>query len=92
MWDFLEKVMVISRLFGKGLPLVDETHEDALSREMPKHSIHRLDWVRHAALVHVRYNFNRKKNLQSFTDLFLQHVFRAQGEALPHASSVLQQI
>ena len=92
MWDFLERVMEVSYLLGKGPLLVDETHEDALSRAMPEDSAHCLDWVRHAARVQVSHNFNRKKNLQSFTDLFLQQVFRSRGEALPHASSVLQQI
>jgi colanic acid/amylovoran biosynthesis glycosyltransferase len=97
MWDFLEKVMEVCRLLGKGPLLVEDTPEkwstgDALSRAMPTDSADRLDWVRHAALVHVRHNFNRKKNLQLFTDLFLQNVFRSQGEAPSHASSVLQQI
>jgi glycosyltransferase involved in cell wall biosynthesis len=97
MWDFLEKVMQISSLLGKGPPLMEEMHEkrdsgDALSRAMPEGSARRLDWIRHAARVQVSHNFNRKKNLQSFTDLFLQHAFRSRGEAHPHASSVLQQI
>jgi colanic acid/amylovoran biosynthesis glycosyltransferase len=92
MWDFLEKVMEVSYLLGKGPLLVDETHEDALSRAMPEDSARYLDWVRHAARVHVGHNFKRKKNLQSFTELFLQHGFRSRGEALPQASSVLQQI
>lgn len=59
---------------------------------MPADSADRLDWVRHAARVQICLNFNRKENLQLFTDLFLQQVFRSQGEALPHASPVLQQI
>jgi glycosyltransferase involved in cell wall biosynthesis len=92
MWDFLEKVMEVSYQLGKGPLLVDETHEEAPSRAMPEDSAHCLDWVRHAARVQVSHNFNRKKNLQSFSELFLHHVFRSQGEALPHASSVLQQI
>ncbi len=92
MWDFLEKVMGVSYLLGKGPLLVDETYEDTLSRATPEDSAHCLDWVRHAARVHVCHNFNCQNNLQSFTDLFHQQVFRSRGEALPHASSVLQQI
>ena len=86
MWDFLEKIMEISYLLGKGPLLVDE------NRAVAEHSAHCIDWVRHAARVQVSHNFNRKKNLQSFTDLFLQQVFRSRGEAVPHASSVLQQV
>jgi colanic acid/amylovoran biosynthesis glycosyltransferase len=92
MWDFLERVMEVSYLLGKGPLLVDETHEDVLSRAKPEDSAQGLDWVRHAARLQVSHNFNRKKNLQSFTDLFLQHAFRSRGEAHPNASSVLQQI
>ncbi|MBZ5683529.1 MAG: glycosyltransferase [Acidobacteriia bacterium] len=96
-WDFLEKVMEISCLLGKGPPLVEDTPEkwstcEVLRRAIPTDSADPLDWVRHAARVQICLNFNRQKNLQLFTDLFLQNVFRSQGEALPHASSVLQQI
>lgn len=50
-----------------------------------------LNWIRHAARVQVHHNFNRKKNLASFADLFLQLV-AAQAESLPHENFVLQQI
>jgi len=50
-----------------------------------------LNWIRHAARVQVRHNFNRKKNLESFADLFLERVV-AQTESLPHENFVLQQI
>jgi colanic acid/amylovoran biosynthesis glycosyltransferase len=92
MWDFLEKVIEVSCLLGKGPLFVDETHEDVLSRAMPEDSAQGLDWVRHAARLQVSHNFNRKKNLQLFTELFLQRAFRCRGEAHPNASSVLQQI
>lgn len=49
-----------------------------------------LDWVRHAARVQVRHNFNRRKNLKSFGDLFLQRI--APHASPPHENSVLQQI
>ena len=50
-----------------------------------------LDWIRHAARVHVRHNFNRKKNLESFCDFFIQQI-APNSESLPHEGSVLQQI
>jgi colanic acid/amylovoran biosynthesis glycosyltransferase len=31
-----------------------------------------LNWVRHGAQVQIRHNYNRKKNLESFADLFIQ--------------------
>ncbi len=42
----------------------------------PKNSaaVSRLDWIRHAARVHVLHNFNRQENLAKFTDRFLQRV------------------
>jgi colanic acid/amylovoran biosynthesis glycosyltransferase len=56
------------------------------------HSVaHQLDWVRHAAEVQVRQNFNRKKNLKSFGDLFIARI-APRDENLPHANLVLQQI
>jgi glycosyltransferase involved in cell wall biosynthesis len=50
-----------------------------------------LDWVRHAAQVQVRHNFNRKKNLESFSDLFLSRM-TPRTESFPHEDLVLQQI
>jgi len=50
-----------------------------------------LDWVRHAARVQARHNFNRRKNLESFADLFLQRI-APQTESFAHENFVLQQI
>ncbi len=50
-----------------------------------------LDWVRHAARVHVRNNFNRRENLDSFGDLFMQRI-APQRERHPDENLVLQQI
>lgn len=50
-----------------------------------------LDWVRHAARVQVHHNFNRKKNLESFADLFLQRIL-PKSESIPDENFVLQQI
>jgi glycosyltransferase involved in cell wall biosynthesis len=61
----------------------------------PYHSLlsaaRQLDWVRHAARVQVRHNFNRKKNLESFGDAFIRRV-AAQAGSIRYENSVLQQI
>jgi glycosyltransferase involved in cell wall biosynthesis len=97
MRDFLEQVMEISCLLRKSPLVAPETHEkwainDVPSRPNANDSANRLDWVGHAARVQVCHNFNRRKNLQSFTDVFLRRVSPPPGKDLPHASSVLQQI
>jgi colanic acid/amylovoran biosynthesis glycosyltransferase len=80
--DFVERLLFIRLLlqarFGK----------------YPSHLVtaaRQLDWMRHAAQVQVRHNFNGKKNLNSFADLFLSRIAPS-IEKLPHASLVLQQI
>ncbi len=50
-----------------------------------------LDWVRHAARVHVRNNFDRGANLESFGDLLIQRI-APQTESHPDENLVLQQI
>lgn len=50
-----------------------------------------LDWVRHGAQVQVRHNYNRKINLESFGDLFMQRTAPPPGST-HHEDSVLQQI
>ncbi len=50
-----------------------------------------LDRVRHAARAQIEHNFRRKKNLESFGDLFLQRI-APQTESAPHENLVLQQI
>jgi glycosyltransferase involved in cell wall biosynthesis len=50
-----------------------------------------LEWIRHAARVHVHHNFNRQKNLEWFARLFLQRAATL-PEGLPHENFVLQQI
>ena len=51
----------------------------------------RLDWIRHAAQVHVRRNYNQEKNLESFGDLFIHWVNPSTGTN-DHENPVLQQI
>lgn len=50
-----------------------------------------LDWVRHAARVHVRQNFNRKTNLESFAELFVRRI-APRIESIPHENLILQQV
>jgi glycosyltransferase involved in cell wall biosynthesis len=50
-----------------------------------------LDSVRHAARVRVRHDFNRRRNLESFGDLFLQRITR-RTESVPDENFILQQI
>jgi colanic acid/amylovoran biosynthesis glycosyltransferase len=62
---------------------------------LPRPCIHspsrQLDWIRHAARVHVRHNFNRRRNLESFCNLCIPRI-ALQTENLPHENLVLQQI
>lgn len=50
-----------------------------------------LDRVGLAAHAHILHNFNRRKNLQLFGDLFLRRI-ASQAESVPHENFVLQQI
>ncbi len=63
-------------------------------RTQPRHLVSAarpLDWMRYAAQVQVLHNFNRTKNLKSFTDLFLTWITPL-VETFPHANLILQQI
>lgn len=50
-----------------------------------------LEWVRHAAQAQVRHNFSRRKNLETFGDLFLERI-GPRTESIPDENFVLQQI
>lgn len=50
-----------------------------------------LDWIRHAAQVQVEHNFNRRKNLESFGNVFMQQILW-QTESALHENFVLQQV
>jgi glycosyltransferase involved in cell wall biosynthesis len=54
-------------------------------------SARQVDWMRHAARVQIRQNFNRSKNLESFCDFFIQRI-APQTEGVSDEDSVLQQI
>jgi len=81
--DFVARLLFIRSLMQA--PHHPELHPYVLS------AARQLDWLRHAARVQVRHNFNRKKNLESFGDLFLERV-TSQTESVLHENSVLQQI
>lgn len=51
----------------------------------------RLDWICHAARVHVAEKFNRQKSVERFGELFLERV-AAQNESTSDENFVLQQI
>jgi colanic acid/amylovoran biosynthesis glycosyltransferase len=61
-----------------------------------RNAVSRLDWIRHAARVQVLHNFNRRKNLTRFGDLFLRLIanqeFAPQDWSPPYEDLVLQQI
>jgi glycosyltransferase involved in cell wall biosynthesis len=81
--DFVARLLFIHSL----MPVTDnpDLHPHILS------AARRLDWVRHAARVQIRHNFNRKWNLESFGDLFLERI-SPRTESVPHENFVLQQI
>jgi colanic acid/amylovoran biosynthesis glycosyltransferase len=54
-------------------------------------SAKQLDWMRYGATVQVRRNYDRKKNLKSFGDLFLQRIAPPPG-SIRNENSILQQI
>jgi len=84
MGDFVAQFLLIRSLMGSS------SHPD-LHRPYVLLAARRLDWVRHAAQVQVRHNFNRDKNLASFSELFIGRIARQAGNLL-HENSVLQQI
>lgn len=80
--DFIAKIVLIRALMLRS---------DSRQRGQILSAANRLDWVRHAAQIQVRHNFNRKKNLEKFGDLFLQLTAKRAG-GLRHEDFVLQQI
>lgn len=81
--DFVDHLLFIrSLLHAKARP-----HSQPLLLSAAR----QLDWISHAAQLHVRHNFNRTTNLKFFSDLFLERL-AARQESLPDANLVLQQI
>lgn len=96
MIDFVRRVgeifSLVSETWARPVDACQKAGSDDRLSLVQRCSTNRLNWIRHAARLHVFHNFNRKKNLKSFTNLFLQRIFPIQSKDLPHASSVLQQI
>jgi colanic acid/amylovoran biosynthesis glycosyltransferase len=87
---FIRSLMILSRLRALDHPDAGNVHLDncqAANCSAPP----QLDWVRHAARVQVRDNFNRGRNLESFGELFIRRI-SPQTESVPDANFVLQQI
>lgn len=80
--DLVAKLLLIHSLMGA------QRHPDR-HRPCVTSLAKQLDWVRYGAQIQVRHNYSRKKNLESFGDLFI-------GRATPppasihHENSVLQ--
>jgi colanic acid/amylovoran biosynthesis glycosyltransferase len=79
MGDFVARLLLIHSL----LRAQETSHPPLPSAEK------QLDWVRHGARVQVHHNFDRKKNLASFTDLLIRRA-ALQGGSLPDEDLVLQ--
>jgi glycosyltransferase involved in cell wall biosynthesis len=92
MGDFLAKLLSIRSLLAAPRPAVRSSfHSPSSSSAYVYPAARQLDWVRHAAQVQVRHNFNRTKNLSAFGDLFIRRV-AGQRESFLYENSVLQQI
>ncbi len=86
MGDFLAQLLFIHSLFENSRPS-DRNYSPAAAMN--------LSWVRHAAQVQVRHNYNRKKNLAAFAELFMKRIRQQkipQIESHRNEDFVLQQI
>jgi glycosyltransferase involved in cell wall biosynthesis len=88
MEDFVDRLLFIHSLI-QAEHTTDHLRSDVHSSLLS--ATRQLDWVRHAARVQVRHNFNCNTNLKSFGDLFISRI-AARRECLPHEDFVLQQI
>jgi colanic acid/amylovoran biosynthesis glycosyltransferase len=82
--DFLDRLLFIHSMMCSHEGS-DGHHPNAISARRQR------DWIRHAGQVHVRHNFNRRHNLESFADSFLERI-TPQAESVPDENLVLQQI
>ncbi len=85
--DFIRSLMTRSPMIRS----LSRAGNDPEHRSCSLSAVRQLDWIRHAAWVQVRNNFNRGRNLESFGDLFLDRI-APQTESIPHEDFVLQQI
>jgi len=80
--DFVNQLLIVRSL----ILTQNQPHPPELRCAVPQ-----LDWIRHAARVQVRHNFNQEKNIERFADLFLRRI-DPQADSLAHENLVLQQI
>ena len=93
MTDFLDQLTEINGLLRiSRSPRPKPTGQTLSKFATLTEPVNRLDWIRHAARVQVCCNFNRERNLQSFTDLFLRRVLPHERSGPIYANSLLQQI
>lgn len=86
--DFVDRLLFIHSLIQADRA-ADGRRSDVHSSLLS--AARQLDWVRYAARVQIRHNFNHSTNLKSFGDLFIPRI-AARRESLPHEDFVLQQI
>jgi glycosyltransferase involved in cell wall biosynthesis len=86
--DFVDRLLCIRSIL-RASPHPDLPHPDLHSDTV--WAARRMDWVRHAARVHVFHNFNRSKNLECFCDVYIQQIAQ-RTESVPHENPILQQI
>jgi glycosyltransferase involved in cell wall biosynthesis len=83
--DFVARIRFIHSLMREAAEQRRNHSPEILSTRRP------LDWMRHAAQVQVRHNFNRRKNLESFAGFLIERV-TAQTGSVRRENSVLQQV
>ncbi len=86
MGDFLAELLLIHSLLAASRPS-DQNYSPAAARK--------LIWVRHAAEVQVRHNYDHKKSLKVFAELFVERIIQQnipQIESNVNEDFVLQQI
>jgi glycosyltransferase involved in cell wall biosynthesis len=84
--DFLAELLLIHSLLETSRPF-DQNYSPAVARK--------LTWVRHAAQAQVRHNYDHKKNLKAFAELFVERIVQEnipQIESKVNEDFVLQQI
>jgi len=86
--DFVDRLLFVHSLIQAD-QAADYRRSDGHSSLLS--AARQLDWVRHAARVQIRHNFDRSTNVKSFGDLFISRI-AARRECLPHEDLVLQQI
>ncbi len=81
--DFVDRVLLIRSLL--------QARDRSEVRPCILSAARQLGWIRHAAQLHVWRNFNRRRNLESFGDVFVQRIATQTG-SITDENLVLQQI